>query len=70
MVTLPVREVVVVFCAIEMPTVPLPVPLAPAVIEIQEAFDVATQEQLDAAITSTLAAPPVLPREVDVPLSE
>ena len=70
MVTLPVREDVVVFCVIERLTVPLPVPLAPALTVIQEAFDVATQEQLDTAVTLTLAAPPVLPKEVDVPLSE
>jgi hypothetical protein len=70
MVTVPVREDVVVFCAIEMPTVPLPVPLAPEVMVIQEAFDVATHPQLEAAVTLTLAAPPVLPSDVDVPLSE
>ena len=63
-VTLPVRDDVVVFCAIEMPTAPLPVPLAPEVTVIQAAFEVAVQEHPDAEVTPTLDVPAALPVEV------
>jgi hypothetical protein len=70
MVTVPVREVVAVFWATEIETVPLPEPLAPLVTVIHAALEVATQEQFDAAVTFTTALPPLLPTDVEVALSE
>jgi hypothetical protein len=70
MVTVPVREVVAVFWATEMETVPLPEPLAPLVTVIHAAFDTAVQEQPLVEVTFTLALPPLLPTDVEVVLSE
>jgi hypothetical protein len=69
MVTVPVREVVSAFGAMEIETVPLPVPPPPLTL-IHAALEVATQEQFEAAVTFTLAEPPLLPTEVEVALSE
>jgi hypothetical protein len=68
MVTVPVREVVSAFGAMEIEAVPLPVP--PPLTLIHEVLEVATQVQFDAAVTFTLALPPLLPTEVEVALSE
>jgi hypothetical protein len=70
MVTVPVREVVAVFWATEMETVPLPDPLAPLVTVIHAALETAVQEQPLVEVTFTLALPPLLPTEVEVALSE
>ena len=69
-VTVPVREDDVVFCAIERLTVPLAVPLAPAVTVIQKALEAAVQAHPDAEVTPTLAVPPALPVEVLLALRE
>ena len=69
-VTVPVREEVDVFSAIERLTVPFPVPLAPPVTVIQPALDVAVQEQFEALRTFTAAVPPEFPSDADVLLSE
>ena len=70
MVTVPVREVVEGFSAIERLTALLPVPLAPPVTVIQEALDVAFHEQFEAPTTFTPAVPPPFPTEAAVLLSE
>ena len=59
MLSVPVRELLLVFAATEYPTVPLPVPLAPAVIVIQLALLDALREHVVAlAETLTLPLPP------------
>jgi hypothetical protein len=54
----PVRELVVVFAATAKPTVPLPVPLAPAVMVIQESFATAVQAQPELVVTDVDVVPP------------
>ena len=70
MVTVPVRDVVDGFSAIERLTDPLPVPLAPPVTVIQEAFDVAVHEQFEALAIFTPVVPPPFPSEAEVLLNE
>jgi hypothetical protein len=70
MVTVPVREVVSAFGAMEIETVPLPEPLAPLVTVIHAAFDTVVQEQPLVEETFTLALPPLLPTDVEAALSE
>jgi hypothetical protein len=45
-------------------TVPLPVPLLPDVIEIQDAFGVAVHPHVGPAVTVTLLGPPGAPNEI------
>ena len=62
MVSVPVRGVVTVRGEMEKLTVPEPDPLAPAVMDIHAAFELADQEQpLPEAITSTDCDPPPAP---------
>jgi hypothetical protein len=58
MVIVPVRELVVVLAATEYETVPLPLPLVPAVTLIQLTPLEAVQLQLTPAVTPTLPVPP------------
>ena len=53
MVTVPVRALVVVLAAMEYPTLPLPLPLAPPVIVIQDALLVAVHAQPASEVTET-----------------
>jgi nucleoid-associated protein YgaU len=53
-VSVPVREAALVLAATLYVTVPLPVPLVPAVMEIHTALDVATQLQPALAVTATV----------------
>ena len=57
MVKVPVRGDVAVFAAMENATVPLPLPLAPAVIVSQVALLVAVQVQPVAVVTVALLVP-------------
>jgi len=65
-VSVPVREVVPVFAATLYVTVPLPVPLAPAVTVIQDALLVAVHAQPAVAVTVTVADPPLAAGLADV----
>jgi hypothetical protein len=58
MVTVPVREVPAVFAATFSDTVPLPVPVAPAITVIHDALLVAVREQPVVPVTVTLTVPP------------
>jgi hypothetical protein len=60
MVSVPVRELVLVFAATEKLTVPLPEPLLPEVMVIQLSLLVAVQAQLLGEVTFTLPLPPLL----------
>jgi hypothetical protein len=44
-------------------TLPLPVPAAPAVIEIHETAEVADHEHVAAVVTATVAVPPGTPTD-------
>jgi hypothetical protein len=57
-VSVPVRELVVVFAATVYPTFPEPVPLAPDVIEIQSALLAALHAHPDGIVTATVPLPP------------
>ncbi len=59
MVSVPVREAVTGLAAIENATVPLPLPLAPAVMPNQEALLVAVQTHPPAVVTLALPEPAV-----------
>jgi len=65
-VTVPVRLVVAVFAATAIPTVPLPLPVAPVEIAIHEAPLVALQAHPAAAVTATEYEPPAATGEADV----
>ena len=58
-VTVPARCVVPVFAAIEYPTVPLPLPLAPEVIVIHGTLLDAVHAHPAAAVTVDVRAPPL-----------
>jgi hypothetical protein len=64
--SVPVRALVVVFCATLYETVPLPLPLAPFVIVIQFALLVAVHVHPPPLPTVTVAEPPVSGIVVDV----
>jgi hypothetical protein len=64
--TVPVREVVAVFAATVYEKVPLPVPVAPAVIVIQASLLVADQPHPADALTVTMLEPPDAAVVVDV----
>jgi hypothetical protein len=64
-VTVPVREEVAVFAATESETVPLPVPDAPEVTEIQDALLDAVQLQPEVAVTVAVIGPPDAVADVD-----
>jgi hypothetical protein len=66
MVTEPVREAVPVFAVAATVTVPLPVPLAPAVTVIHELLLVAVQLQPPGAVTATLVLSPAVANAFDV----
>ena len=58
MVSIPVRDVPVVFAAAVKPTLPLPLPLAPLVMVIHDAPLVAVHAQPVAVVTDTVPVPP------------
>jgi hypothetical protein len=58
-VSTPARDCVVEFAATEYDTVPDPVPLAPAVIDIQDTALEAFHVQPAAVVTETVALPPL-----------
>jgi hypothetical protein len=62
----PDRLVVAVFAAALKPTVPLPVPVAPAVMVSHDAFDTAVQPHVDPAVTLILPVPPPAATLADV----
>ena len=57
------RDAVAVLAATEYPTVPGPVPPAPAVIVIQEALVDTLHAHADEALTVTLPVPPAEPKD-------
>jgi hypothetical protein len=62
-VSVPVRELVVVFTATEKLTCPLPVPLLPAVMLAQLTLLAADQEQPVEAVTATAPVPPLAEKD-------